>query len=243
MNIKEMHYDFKMKLNKIDSNQYRNLLVPEIDWMLNEAQELFVKMIAEPRGKSITGFETSQRSTEDIRSIVMQDVELVPVTDNNYDKTVYLPADYWYYLACKSVISKPGCGNKIIETKIRQHDDDFQNSPFDETSYDWETVNAVFYSAGMKFSLLDKGTRLTLTNIYLTYVKKPRRMHNAEDFRSGGYRLPGEMTTLTGTLDCELPAHTHREIVDIAALIATGNIQAADYQVKMAKLQLNDIKG
>ena len=38
MNISEMHYDFKKKLNKVDSEQNRNLLVPEIDWALNEAQ-------------------------------------------------------------------------------------------------------------------------------------------------------------------------------------------------------------
>ena len=37
MNIREMHYDFKKKFNKIDSQKNRNLLVPEIDWSLNEA--------------------------------------------------------------------------------------------------------------------------------------------------------------------------------------------------------------
>ena len=41
-----MHYDLKLKLNKLDSNQYRNLLVPEIDWVLNEAETIFIKSIA-----------------------------------------------------------------------------------------------------------------------------------------------------------------------------------------------------
>ena len=48
MTIQEMHYDFKMKLNKIDSEQYRNLRIPEIDWKLNEALEIFIKINAEP---------------------------------------------------------------------------------------------------------------------------------------------------------------------------------------------------
>ena len=47
MNAREMHYDFKQKLNKIDSQKYRDLIVPEIDWKLNEAQEVFVKVIEE----------------------------------------------------------------------------------------------------------------------------------------------------------------------------------------------------
>ncbi len=57
MNIKEMHYDFKQKLNKIDSQQYRNLRVPEIDWKINEAYEVFVKSIAEPRVNNHLGFD------------------------------------------------------------------------------------------------------------------------------------------------------------------------------------------
>jgi hypothetical protein len=37
------------KFNKVDSQKNRNILVPEIDLYLNEAEEIFVKLIAEPR--------------------------------------------------------------------------------------------------------------------------------------------------------------------------------------------------
>ena len=86
-----MHYDFKTKLNKIDSQQYRNLRIPEIDWKLNEAQELFVKMIAKPRLRNHLGFETSQRSVDDIRTIVVKDYCSV-ITNN----TATLPTNYWH---------------------------------------------------------------------------------------------------------------------------------------------------
>jgi len=36
MTVKDMHYDFKKKLNKVDSQQNRNLLIPEIDWTHND---------------------------------------------------------------------------------------------------------------------------------------------------------------------------------------------------------------
>ena len=45
MLIEDMHYDFKQKINKIDSQKYRNLRIPEIDWKLNEAQEIFIKTV------------------------------------------------------------------------------------------------------------------------------------------------------------------------------------------------------
>ena len=43
MTVEEMHYDFKLKFNKLDSQDYQNFQVPEIDWILNEAQWVFLK--------------------------------------------------------------------------------------------------------------------------------------------------------------------------------------------------------
>jgi len=43
MTTKEMHYDFKQKFNKIDSQKNKGLLVPEIDWLLNEALNFLLK--------------------------------------------------------------------------------------------------------------------------------------------------------------------------------------------------------
>ena len=95
MNIREMHYDFKQKLNKIDSEQYRNLKVPEIDWKLNEAIDLFLKIVAQPKIKVNLGFEISSRITDDIRSLVVDTLSL-PLTV--LDSTHYLaalPSNYY----------------------------------------------------------------------------------------------------------------------------------------------------
>ena len=43
MTVQEMHYEFKLKLNKVDSLDYSNFQVPEIDWYLNEAMNVFMK--------------------------------------------------------------------------------------------------------------------------------------------------------------------------------------------------------
>ena len=77
MTVKEMQYDIKFKLNKVDSQQYRNLRIPELDWVINEAYEIFVKSIAEPRTSNYLGFETSQRTIDDIRTIVASKDKLV----------------------------------------------------------------------------------------------------------------------------------------------------------------------
>ena len=237
MTIKEMHYDFKKKFNKIDSQQNKNLLGPEIDWTLNEAHELFVKMIIKPRIKNHLGFETSQRSIDDIRTLVVS-----PESDPNasitvVDNTVIMPVDYWHFIKATVTISKEKCSNREAVFVPRQHDDEFENSPFDKSSFVWKVVNGLFFENGIK--LHDDGT-FKNEKLNITYIKSLPYIHNAEDFRNGQYKLPSG-TLLTGSVDSPLPNHTHREIVDIAVLIATGEINPVDYQIKLQKLTMNNL--
>lgn len=233
MTIKDMHYDFKKKLNKVDSQQYKNLLIPEIDWALNEAQELFIKMIAQPRLRSYLGFEKSQRNIDDIRTIVVNE-NCLNVSNN----TVALPEDYWHFVKADVEMSKGNCTGIKGRFHVRQHDDEFENSPFDKSSFEWRTVNGVFYENGVKF--YTDGS-FTINKFCISYIKKPNYIHNAENFRSGTYNLPSG-TVLSGSENCELPDHTHREIVDIAVLLVSGEINTPDYQVKLNKLTFNNLK-
>lgn len=233
MTIEEMHYDFKKKLNKVDSNQNRNLLIPEIDWALNEAQEIFIKLIVQPRVVNHLGFEKNQRTRDDISSIVKSDNMLV------LDNIVSLPKDYMFFISGDVLMEKDGCGERNGSLCIRQHDDDFESSPFDKSSFEWKTVNGVFVSNGIK--LFDDGTFIN-KKLLLNYIKKPVYIHNAKDFGNGGiYRLPSGME-LSGFVNCELPEHTHREIVDIAVALIAGELLSSDYQVKLGKLNINELK-
>ena len=232
MTIKDMHYDFKKKLNKIDSQQNRNLLIPEIDWSLNEAVEIFIKSIAEPRTKTYFGFELNQRSIDDIRTLVVNNQCLI--VNNNI---VTLPDNYLHFVKGEIIMSKNNCKNVKGKFKLRQHDDEFEDSPFDNSNFEWRTVNGVFFENGIK--LYDDGT-FTNEQLCISYIKKPLYIHNAEDFRNGSYKLPSGII-LNGSVNCELPEHTHREIVDIAVMIATGELQIPDYELKMNKLRLNQL--
>ena len=232
MNIREMHYDFKKKFNKIDSQKNRNLLVPEIDWTLNEAISLFIKWIAQPRVRTQLGFELSHATTEDVRTLVVTQ-SIVP----NVNKAVVLPANYKYFVRARAVLSKSTCTAKDAIVVIQQHDDTFEESAFYTSSFEWREVNAVFNSQGLQFFTDDT---FKIDEVYLTYIRKHVYVHNAQDFGTGTYTLPSGVA-LTGAVDCELPEHTHREIVDIAVMLAAGEIQTSDFQLRLGKLQLNQI--
>lgn len=237
-----MHYDFKKKLNKIDSQQYKNLLVPEIDWVLNEAMNLFIDMVAEPRLRGYLGFETSQKNTEDIRTLVIVD-QCSTIQNNNFgtgfpDKIKYsLPDDYLYYIKAFVFLDKGPCRDRKVTLSIQSQNDDFEESYFDKSSFEWKHVNGIF--AGNDI-ILHTDTTFEIKRVCLSYIRKPKYMHNAEDFRNGTYKLPSGIT-LSGTQDCELPVQTRKEIVDLAVLITTGELQIPDYQIKAAKLNLNKL--
>lgn len=232
MTTREMHYDFKQKFNKIDSQKNKGLLVPEIDWLLNEAAELFVKRVAQPKADNGLGFETSQRIVEDIKTLVVGGSWL-PVTNN----LIILPSNYMYFVRCRVKLSKGSCTNQEAVLYIREHNDLFEESQFYNASFEWREVNGVYESGGIQ-SYTD-GT-FTINEAKLSYIRKMDYIHNAQDFMSGSYNHPSGVT-LTGARNCDLPEHTHREIVDIAVMLAASEVQTSDLQGKISKLGFNQI--
>ena len=232
MNIREMHYDFKKKFNKIDSQKNRNLLVPEIDWSLNEAVDILIKLVGSPRLRNGLGFEVSQITREDLRTLVIHNAPIVPV--NNI---VTLPSNYRYWVRGRATISKETCLNQEAVVIVQQYDDLFEESKFYNSSFEWREVYALFNSQGI--TLTTDGT-FTIGNFLLTYLRKHALMHNAQDFQGGTYLHPSGVT-LTGSQNCELPEHTHGLIVDIAVKLTAGEIQASDFNLKAEKLSFNQI--
>jgi len=217
MTIAEMHYNFKKKLNKLDSQQYRNLLVPEVDWALNEAQDILVRR-AVSAGGDLGG----------VRTLVLRG-QNVPVSGS----TAALPADFAYFLLAWAEAEKGDC-RATMRFFLREAGDDHERDPFRRSSFEWREANGAF--EGDTVRVFDDGT-FTIKSLLLDYVRKPKWMHAAADHRGGGYKMPGGLA-LTGTRDCELPDETHGPLVDLAVLIASGELHMPDYQVKKEKIGL-----
>jgi hypothetical protein len=239
MTSSEMIYDFKQKINKIDSQSYRNLLVPEIDWKLNDAQNVFIKMIAQPRYRPMGGFEYNQRNIDDIRSIVSESIPLT-VQHSPFDY-VELPEDYMYYASSELILKKGSCTGSC-RCIVRSHNDRFEESPFDSSSFEWREVNILFCDEGIRVYLPDN---TSISTYNLSYIRKPKYIHDAQHYNAtnaernnGTYTLPSGVV-LTGSQDCELPKAVHPEIVDLAVLITTGDL-IPDYSVKRAKVDISN---
>lgn len=235
MNAREMHYDFKQKLNKIDSNKFRDLVVPEIDWKLNEAQELFVKITAQPKLRKSLGFEVTQRTIDDISTIVINQTvangqSLTDFGDNSLQSS--LPDDYWFFVNAKVLATKGTCTDQLLDTRPIQHDDNAHASPFDRSSFRWKVANIRFIKEGIR--VFTDGDFIP-SKIILDYLRKPRIIHNAQDWEGGSYDPLDGGATLSGTQSSELPVGVHRDIVDLAVLITAGDLGLNAYPIRKDK--------
>ena len=243
MKVQDMHYDFKMKFNKIDSQKNRNLQIPEIDWILNEAEKIFVKLVAYPRKFTHLGFEVNQRSTEDIRNIVVS--KKIPVNSSigisaasgNRLNGVVLPVDYEMFLRGRCLITKGKCVNKEAVFIPVQHDDPSDLSENYSSSFDWREVIGNFDSLGIQLLVKD----FFVSEFTLSYIRKREYICFPSGVPGGTYKLPGSSVALSENQNSELAEVTHNEIVDIAVMLAAGKIQASDFQIRMNKLSVNQL--
>lgn len=221
MTVQDMHYDIKFKLNKIDSQQYRNLRIPEIDWVLNEACETFIKELAFPRVNTGVRFEINQRITEDLQPLVVTEEELIPTSLDDKVYTITLPERYSFFISAYALGTRLNCGDRRLSCTPQQHNETFQEDTFISPSFEWREVPVTFSNNKMRIYTDDT---FEISKIFLNYIKKHPYIHNAENFLpTESYTLPSG-TVLTTFQSCELPPHTHREIVNIAVDILLNNL-------------------
>jgi hypothetical protein len=108
MTAKDMQYDVRMKLNKLDSQKYRELRPQEVDWILWESQLLTIKKY----------HETFQH--DKIKEIVI--ANRVLTTSNHQLDTTFasLPMDFLHYISGYVWIAKRGCVNIISSNLITE---------------------------------------------------------------------------------------------------------------------------
>tara|TARA_R110000851_G_scaffold18032_5_gene56865 strand:+ start:846 stop:1574 length:729 start_codon:yes stop_codon:yes gene_type:complete len=231
MTISEMHYDFKVKLDKVASQTKEDFNVAEIDWLLNEAQDVFIKQRYGLNNPHRTGFEVTQKRIDDLSSLHVKQPEQVGITPTLTSGVYEVPLSslthtYLFYTRGSVDVTVTNCPTTTMQLRHIQADDlsDALRDPFNQSSI----TDGVLFNFGKSSGNLATtsiyiypGT-LTLGDVYIEYIKHPRQMF----FGTYTY-IDGSTTTLT---NCELPEHTHSEMVDQAVLIASGIIEHPTYQ-------------
>lgn len=204
---------FKQGLDKFDSLNYPDFEADQIDFILNQAQDTFIKQRYGVTNVKKQSFEETQKRSEDIKNVVVRaTLPLQPNSPDNinpFSRFVNLPADHWIIVQELTGVSYLDCKGGIVVgsayTVAIQHNDYSKliDNPFGKPS---ET---------RVLRLMEKGRvelitapNVTLTNYYLTYIKEPIRI---------------DITTNT---TCELSTMVHQEIINLSVQIALEGIEA-----------------
>lgn len=117
MTILEAHREFKFRLDKMDALNYPNFLPEEIDLVLNNAQERFIKQRYGVNNIKRQSFEETQKRTEDLKNVTINAV-LTPLAyaSDNIDlnaRFLTLPTNHWFTVQERCNITCTICGSSV----------------------------------------------------------------------------------------------------------------------------------
>lgn len=209
MTIQEMHIAFDIVADIVATRGYPGLEPEERDFYLNRAIERFVKTRYSGVNPKKESFEQSQKRIEDLRTLLTRNTitrTSLAQTSLGYEWRCDLPTGlvgsdpkYLFIVSSNIDIDRDECGNVVshnqIKTKQMTHDqkEEYLSDPYHKPDY----YEALILFEGDFVYIYTNGVYniLAFDMIYLRYPVK---------------------VSLANTVDCDLPEHTHQEIVDEA---------------------------
>lgn len=242
MDVKSLHYSFKLAMDRVDTASSTDFNSAEIDWLLNQAQLIFIKQRfnADSNSKK-RGFESSQKRIDDISTLLVKYPDQDAITPINLDgiyevplKQPYLSYDYLFLASARATVSINNCDSEVY-LKFAQSDDlgSVLQDPFNRASLEFIPYNIGKSTAGDSSSMYIYPFTYTVKNVKVEYIKYPSRVSLGTYTYIDGVAYPPQ------TL--QTPEHTHEEIVDIACQIAALAIENPEYiQLKNTKTLIHE---
>ena len=275
MLIDQMHYEFDLLYDRVDSNDRPDFKPWEKDAFLNQAIDIFVKTRYNfdkfvPQGKTgqEIGFESNQVRIDELASLHIKSPEVQPeilplrVTDNVYEFSLNslgnnINGQYFRYMFATKIVAKITDGKCIKYVDVYNFQIDDRKTSFNASSWKWNRATCNFGKSSTviqsilntnalspDYSInLSTGSGNTLTNrndelksVYIDsndrcrksqfsvlalrvcYIKRPNRvcLGNYQNIDRHAPSVPTH---------CDIDDAFHREIVNIATMLATQSIQ------------------
>ena len=218
MTISEMHNGVKQELDKTSSLELPAFEEEEIDYWLNQTILTFINQRYGGVNIKGTGIEETQKRIEDLRTLVVNN-DLISSASTYYPNNYCfdLPSDYYLLLTDQVDISYTSditgqAGSKRVGTTPTTLDryTVMLRDPFSEHIFykDYACPLRLIQDTEMVF--ITDGT-YTITDSRISYIKNPATVD------------------LTGVVNCDLPNHTHQEIVKMTANKMLENIESPRY--------------
>ncbi len=240
MTIAEMHNEFRQAGDRLDSSSIPDMLPEQVDYLLNEAIVRYTKTRYSGNNDFKMGFEEIQKRTEDLKNLVVTEFPAISTitTEVNTFKadlstlytdealTTLSTKKYWFFTNSRARVVKTGCTSTYVSVVLYRHND-LENTmldPFKRPIID-EVVG--YFESGNLYIVTSSGT--TIDRVKLSYIKKPIEV-----------RYGSVYPTPVSNIDCDLSEHTHKEIIQLAVVIALENIESKRLETAMALKQTTE---
>lgn len=179
MTIQEAHYEFKLRADKVDGLDIRELRPNQIDWLLNIGYTKFLDTVAD-------SFEAVQEVTDILGplSIVSPDIQpgLTPSSIDEGYRVDLSDLKYTYYRITRieADIIKNNCSARAeVFTYTQNNFNNVKRSPFYKPSFIWREVPAFFGGDSNYFLYLytsdnTDDENFQIDKVYLSYIKQPK---------------------------------------------------------------------
>jgi hypothetical protein len=208
MTIADMHIYFEMLTDKSGSLEYRGFEPEEIDLHLNKEISRFIKQRYGAVNATKTGFESTEKRTQDLRTLVTNIQLTGPAIDPDGKPNSVLfdfPANFWLSVNEELIYQKENCpGEFRMPIKPIRHDEynEVMQNPFKRPS-ERKAVRTVI---GDSLEVHYLPTGVLPLKVNLRYIRKFQEV------------------SLDLQQDCDLPEMVHEEIVRLAAMAAIVTI-------------------
>lgn len=232
MTIAEMHVAFKLELDKTSSFDIPAYEPEEIDFWLNNAISKFVKTRYSGLNTKAQGFEQTQKRIDDLRTLVreatLSGVNLTTGVSNTNKPNSFvadltkLTDDYMFALSEEVTISYNDIRTPTVASikRVGVKEATIDNyralidNPYSEHILHYENAQPLRLFIGNDVELITDGN-YSVTAYHIRYLTYPATV---------------DVDSSPAAVDCDLPTHTHEEIVKIAVSMALENIEQPRYQ-------------
>ncbi len=210
MTIDQMHIAVKEELDKTTALELPAYEPEEIDDWLNKAIRRFVKL-------RYHAFEKTQKRIDDLRTLVVHMEQLAAAGNGDYPAGMKfaLPTDYWLSLGEEASVvinTVPPSSKRVGVTECTIDEYTHQRTnPFSEHRWHYDSAKPLRIFNDTTIELIPEGGKYMIGGCYLSYLKAPA------------------VVDLDTPTSCDLPEHTHDEIVKLAVSMMLENIEQPRY--------------
>ncbi len=226
MNITQAHIEFREAMDRLDSSAYPDFQPEQVDYILNEAYNRFIKTRYSGNNPARTSSEESQKRTDDLRKLLVTSFAGTGLNTNETNvynialnslftteaRDTVSTSEYMFYYRGRVKVTSNKCGSGYVPLKLYTHDeiDIVLDDPFKKPYL----IEPVGYFEGDNLCVVTDGT-FTVDNFKLTYFKTPTPV------------------SLSGNVTFETAPHTHKEIITLATYVALENIESQRQQTQL----------